>query len=374
MRAMASFRRLEDALKRGARPWELAVFFWLPVIVLGVVGYAELTWGGSLGDFTIFRNAATAVMHGASPYVAPDPARLARNDAFVYPPVTGLAFAPFALLPLEAARAVILLSGALAMLLALRLVRVSDWRCYGLAVATAPAVDAISIGALTPFLVLGAAAAWRFRHRAIVAGVAVAATAVAKLFLWPLVVWLIVTRRIRAAVAAVAAGATLAVGGWAVIGFAGLAEYPRLLHVLADVEAAESYSLAGLLHLTGRPATLFALAVAIGAVAAVAAARRDDRVAFAVAIAGSLLATPVLWIHYFALLVVPLGILRPRLAPAWLALLGFWLTPFAHSDGSGWKTAFALGLTAAIVAELLRGGAARAPEAQLPAAALRAGA
>lgn len=32
----------------------------------------------------------------------------------------------------------------------------------------------------------------------------------------------------------------------------------------------------------------------------------------------SLLATPISWLHYFALLVIPLAIVRPRLSPLWL--------------------------------------------------------
>src|SRR5215471_10378834 len=102
---MSRLRRLEAALARAeARPWEVVVFFWVPLIVVGVVFFAELRWGGSLGDFAIFRSASRALLHGASPYAPVDPRTLAKNDAFVYPPVTGYLFAPFAVLPLEAAK------------------------------------------------------------------------------------------------------------------------------------------------------------------------------------------------------------------------------------------------------------------------------
>jgi hypothetical protein len=149
----------------------------------------------------------------------------------------------------------------------------------------------------------------------------------------------------------------LILGGWAVIGFAGLTSYPHLLHVLADVEARQSYSIVGLLRLSGPAAEALSVSLAVAVVLGIAIAARGedgDRRAFTVAIAGSLAATPVLWLHYFGLLFLPIAIYRPRLSPLWLAPLGFWLTPFAHSDGSTLKTAFALGLSAVVLGAVIR--------------------
>jgi alpha-1,2-mannosyltransferase len=365
--------RLGDRVRAVARPWEVALFAWVPLVVLTAVFAAALRWHNSLGDWEIFRAAALAIVHGRSPFVAVDPAALAHNDKFVYPPITALGLAPLALLPDVVGRILVLLLAVGCVLLALRLLGVSDWRCYGLALATAPVVDTVTLGALSSLLLLGAAVAWRDRDRPLAGGATVAATAVAKLFAWPLAVWLLATRRVRSALAAGALAVVLVVAGWAAIGFAGITGYPHLLRVLSRVEAVQSYSLAGLLRLTGPAAAALTVALAALVVAAVVLSARGadgDRRAFSVAVAGALLVTPVLWLHYLVLLFVPIALYRPRLSGLWFAPLAFWATPVAHSDGSTWKTAFALVVSAAITlgatsprAETRRGVARLAPGA-----------
>ena len=82
-------------------------------------------------------------------------------------------------------------------------------------------------------------------------------------------------------------------------------------------------------------------------------------------VTGALLATPVLWLHYFVLLFVPIALARPRLSALWFAPLAFWITPLAHSDGSVWRTCFALAVAALIVlwslAPTASGAAVRRP-------------
>jgi alpha-1,2-mannosyltransferase len=349
---------LEARFRATAPLWEVAVFGFAPLLLLGIVFFAELRWGRSLGDFKIFRDAASAVIHGRTPYVAVEPHALAQSDKFVYPPITGLLFAPFALMPLEVARLVMLLAVTASIPVALRLLGVQDWRCYGLALLTAPFADALSIGALTPFLLVAAALGWRFRDRPLIGPLACAVAAVSKIFLWPLGIWLVATRRVRSAGLCAAAAAGLLLVGWAVIGFQGLDTYSHLLRVLSDVEAGKSYSLVGFFGLTGAPASATSLALGAalaGAVIAAARGENGDRRAFAVAVAGSVLVTPVLWVHYFVLLFVPLALFRPRLSPVWFAPLAFWATPFAYSDGVAWRVCVAL-LTAAgiLVSSIVR--------------------
>jgi len=200
--------------------------------------------------------------------------------------------------------------------------------------------------------VLGAAAAWRYRDRPAVSGIAAALTATLKLFLWPLGVWLLVTRRIRAAVFCACAGVLVLMGGWAAIGFAGLRSYPHLLHVLSQVEAGTSYSPVALLRLSGRSATLLTVALVVAVLVAIVLAARGpdgDRRSFAVAVIGALAATPLLWLHYFALLLIPIALYRPRLSALWFAPVVLWLTPTTHSHGSLWRIAFALGVAVVVV-------------------------
>jgi alpha-1,2-mannosyltransferase len=349
--------RLALRMRALGQPWELAAFLWVPFLFFAVVIAADVHFrGSSLGDWEIFRGAARSALQGRSPYPVANPAALVHYDRFVYPPITALLVSPLAVLPDLAGRVVVLLLALACVLLALRLLGVRDWRCYGLALLTAPVLDTVSLGALSSAMLLGVAAAWRYRDRRWVAAPVVALATVAKLFAWPLFVWLLVTRRIRTAAAAAAVALVLVVGGWAAIGFAGLRGYPHLLRVLSRVEAVQSYSLVGLSRLEGGAATVLTVLLGIAVVVAMALAARGpegDRRALTVAVAGALLATPVLWLHYLVLLYVPIALARPRLSALWFAPLAFWVSPLAHSNGSVWRTCLVLALAALIVARSL---------------------
>jgi alpha-1,2-mannosyltransferase len=362
--------RLAARMRAMGQPWELAAFLWLPLLVFAVVLVADMRFRSSLGDWEIFRHASHSALHGRSPYSAPDPSALAHNDKFVYPPATALLIAPLAVLPDEAGRLLILLLTVACVPIALRLLGVRDWRCYGLALVTAPVINTVSLGALSSLLLLGVAAVWRYRDRRHVAAAVTAVTALSKLFVWPLFVWLLATRRLRAGLEAAALGLILLVGGWAAIGFAGLRGYPHLLHVLSQVEAVQSFSLVGLFRLEGGAATALTAGLAAVVVAAVwltARGEDGDRRALAVAVGGALLATPVLWLHYLVLLFVPLALARPRLSAVWFLPLAFWATPLAHSDGSVWRTSFALSVAALIVLSTIRPTASAAARRPAPA-------
>ena len=343
---------LGDRLRRLGQPWELAVFGGLPALTVGGLFWSELSRPNTLVDFAVFRTAAHAVLHGHSPYGA---AALTANgdEGFVYPPFTGILFAPFSVLPGPVARALMLVVGFAAVLLALRVLRVRDWRCYGLALLFAPTVNAIALGSITPLLLLGTAAAWRYRDRPRIAGVVSAATAAAKLFVWPLAVWLVIRARLRAAAIFAGTAIVLVLGGWALIGFAGFSSYPHLLQLLSRKEALRSYSPAALF---GTTSVALSLGLAMLIVAAVALAGRGedgDRRAFAVAMLGAVVATPVLWLHYLLLLLVPLALYRPRLSPLWFLPFALWATPQTVPDGTLWKVALALAVAVALTVRVV---------------------
>jgi hypothetical protein len=254
-------------------------------------------------------------------------------------------------------------AGLAAVLGALRVLEVKDWRCYGIAVVSAPSINSLALGALTSFLLLGAAIAWRYRENARVVAIATAFTALLKLFLWPLGVWLLVTQRWRALTLSAAVGLVLLLGGWAVIDFAGFRSYPTLLHDLQKVEVPVSYSAVALFGLSGSAATAVTVLLSLVGVAAIAlAARRvdGDRRAFAAAVIVSLLATPLLWMHYLLLLFVPLALYRPRLSGLWFLPLVLWATPTTHSHGTTWRIALALAVVAVVALRTLGGAGERA--------------
>jgi hypothetical protein len=345
-----------DRVRAFARPWEFACFICVPAIGIAFACWEELHARVALEDFGIFRTAALAVIHGRSPYVAPNPSAYMHFDRFVYPPVAALLFAPFAALPSAPSRVLMFAAGLVAIVVALRILRVQDWRCYSIAVISAPVINSVALGALTSFLLLGAAVCWRYRDNPAVAGVATAVTALLKLFLWPIAVWLIVTKRWRAALVCAGAGLILLVGGWAVIDFAGLRSYPTILHVLQQVEIPVSYSLVALFGLSSGAATAVTVVLSLTGIAAIWAAARGeggDRRAFAVAIIVSLLATPLLWMHYLLLLFVPIAFYRPRLSGLWFLPLLLWLTPSSNSHGETWRILLALAVVAIVAVRTL---------------------
>ncbi|HEX4746078.1 MAG TPA: glycosyltransferase 87 family protein, partial [Gaiellaceae bacterium] len=224
-------------------------------------------------------------------------------------------------------------------------------------------VENIEYGAVGPVLALLVALAWRYRERAAVAASALGGAIVLKVFLWPLLVWLAATRRLAAAAGAAVVALGLALLSWAAIGFDGIADYPDLLRRLSAFEAENSYSVFAALVALGASETVARALVVLGAAALLGAAwrlgrgesRDRDRRSLTLALAAAFALTPILWLHYLVLLVVPIALARPRLSGLWLAplaltvceLLG-WYRGWPRGDG--WALASVLGLLALVFA------------------------
>ena len=202
---------------------------------------------------------------------------------------------------------------------------------------------------------LGVTAAWRWRDGLWRPALAVVAVVTAKLFLWPLAIWLLLTRRFQTISLACVLGAITLLVGWAVIGFAGLVGYPQLLNNLASLEEGVGVSpVTGLLALglSRTVATIVALAI-VAALFSLAWRLRsrpgNDRRTFELAVVAALVASPIVWPHYFVLLLVPIGLLSPRLSPIWFAPLLAYLAPVAQTNQRPWE-ALPYYLIAALVA------------------------
>jgi hypothetical protein len=121
-------------------------------------------------------------------------------------------------------------------------------------------------------------------------------------------------------------GVALVVGSWAVVGFAGLTQYPQLLDRLQAELELNCYTVyvtaldVGASAMFARAIWLF-VGVALLAGVVVAGRRGDERTAFVLAIAAALSLTPIVWLHYFTLLLVVVSIAQPRLGAAWIAPL-----------------------------------------------------
>jgi hypothetical protein len=272
-----------------------------------------------------------AIIQGRSPYPTADAhALLRQGNPSVYPPPILLATLPLGLIPAGLAAVIWSSLNLAALLWALTLAGLRDWRCYVLLLATPAVCSMLVMGQMDGLLALGCIVAWRNRDHAIALGLVVAAVITAKVFLAPMIAWLIATRRYKAALIA-ASGATFAcLAAWTVIGFHGIREYPALL--AADARAFESrgHSLVALamrLGLTATDGKVIAIAAGLGLIAlALWLARRPDgdRRAFTAAVAAGVVLSPIVWLHYFILIFVGLALLRPRADLLWTLMFLTW--------------------------------------------------
>jgi alpha-1,2-mannosyltransferase len=333
----------------------------LPPVLLVVLVTARFLVGKHLGfDFRPLWEASRDLVHGVSPYPPPHPWALHDEQQFVYPPVAALITGPLAVLPFGVAAALLAVIEVAATGLTLLVLGVRDWRCYGVVLLWYPVIQNVLIGSITSLLALGLAVAWRYRDDRRVAPLTVAALIATKVFLWPLLVWQAATRRWIAAAWALGLATVGVLLSWALIGFAGLTSYPRLLDELSRLEQWKSYSAVAfglVLGLTpGEARTLALAACAVALVGVVLVARRRspdaDRQAFVLALTAAFLFSPIVWTHYLALLVVPIAITRRTLTPLWFVPLAMWATP-GQSNGHAWQVVLGLSVWIVVLAASL---------------------
>jgi hypothetical protein len=320
------------------------VFIFGPLLLAGpllIIATANLHGNQVLYDFKGgLWNAGVAILHGHSPY---QPAFLAHQAAImraggiaigetaahpfsipVYPAIANLLVVPLSLLPFGAAGALYTLASIAAMLGGIWLLGVRDWRCFGLVLISWPFLFGLFLGAIGPFLVLGAGAAWRWRDRVWPPAVAIASVVAVKVFPWTLGVWLLITRRYKALALAVALGIVITFTAWAVIGFAGLARYPQMLSNLSYIQDGRAVSLVTVLLVAGvPPSAASVIAYAAAGLCLLLAWRLrggldGDRRVFGLMVIAALTASPIVWEHYLVLLFIPIALASPGLSAAWL--------------------------------------------------------
>jgi len=331
-------------------PATMFLFAVLPAAILASLFVEAVRDEAVAFDFRVFYGAAEAVLRGDSPYPPLDDPGTVFGRSYVYPPLTALAVVPLTVLPEAVAGLLVMFALTLALLAIPRVLGVQDWRCYGVLLLWPPVLSAIQTGSVTILLALAAAAAWRYRDRTLAASLSVGMTLAVKTILWPVVVWLAATRRVGTAVAACVVGAAAVVIPWAAIGFVGFGGYPDLLRHLEDAVGDDSYTLYIVALDAGAPSEVARVAwlgVGVGLLAAmiVLGRRGDERSAFVLAVAAALALTPIVWLHYFALLAVVVALATPRLGIAWFLPIAMVLTP-----GSGHPSPFETSWTLAVAA------------------------
>jgi Glycosyltransferase family 87 len=320
---IGALRRLRDPL--------LLVAFPVTFALLSVVfGYLN-SWPIGFDFRGTLWEPAHALLDGGTIYPEPNRDSVVLGNPTVYPPLFILASIPLALLPVTFASWLWFCVLGACFFAAMWIVGIRDWRCHVIALTSPVVVHGLFYGNLTVLLVVPLAIAWRYRSSARIAGLAVGAAVAAKLFVWPLVVWLLLTRRFRAAAWTAASATVLVVGAWAVIGFEGFVDYPALLRAVQDVYAQRSLSVSTVAAALGASlsvAVAFAAVAGVGLLALAAWVVRcedGDRRSFAVVVAACVVASPIVWPNYAALLFVPIAVTWPRLAPAWFFGYAIWL-------------------------------------------------
>ena len=328
---VAASRRSSLTTNRAVWLGSIVFFGFMPVLVLLLL--VTEAWDRSIAiDLHQFVNAAQAILDGQSPYPPNGEPTTFWGGPYPYPPLPALLAVVLTTLPFHVAGLLVMSALVLAAVATLWLIGVRDWRCYGLALMWPPVISAIQTGNLTLWLALACALAWRFRDRLLIPSASIGITLAAKFFLWPVVVWLAVTRRMLSALVACAIGAAVLLASWAVIGFAGMSDYPHLLQRLEEVVGEDSYTLyiVGLDAGIPSPAARVLWAVvglSLVACTAALALRGDEKTSFIMAVAASLALTPIVWLHYFALLLVPVALARPYLGVMWFVPLALIATP-----------------------------------------------
>jgi hypothetical protein len=308
--------------RAGLNVGTVAVFGVLPLFAVAFV-VADLASGEAGWAFReAFLGAAEAVLRGDNPYPAVTDPAFERGTAYVYPPVTALLVTPFTLVPSDIAVVLFALLLVASVPATLAVLGVRDWRCYGLALLWPPVLSAVHVENITLLIGFAAALVWRYRDEPFAGGATLGASIAVKPLLWPLGLWLLATRRLRAVASSIIVGAVLLVGSWTVIGFVGLIEYQDLLRRLSEYADEYGYSVYALaldLGAGDRVARLLWVALGVGLlVATVVIARRgDERRSFALAMAATIACSPIVWLHYFALLLVVVAVARPKLGVVW---------------------------------------------------------
>jgi hypothetical protein len=322
---------LKKALTHGLALWAIVGPLWL--VVANALGHEF-----AFDVHYAFVPAARAVLHGASPYSGVSSEALRHGMAYLYPPLAAYLFVPFTVLPPLVADVLATALVVAAVPATLLVLGVRDWRCHAVAFLWVPVVAGLQSAKLTLAMVFALALAWRYRDRKVVVALLTGFVVALKLFFWPLLVWLVATRRYRSAAVAAAASTALVLVPWAGIGFAGLRGYPDMLSLVSHREGPDSYSVAALVHLfvpswsasIGVETTLGVFVLLL----VIAAGRRGrDRDAFALSALGILVLTPLLEMHYLAVLLVLVALYR-RFGVAWIVPLLMWGAP-EPNNGSG---------------------------------------
>jgi hypothetical protein len=303
-----------------------------PILVSLFMLAFELRHHAIATDFHLaYYPAVMRLLHGGNPYAVTH-AQIAAGTAYVYPPLAAIVLVPFALLGRAPGGLVFTLFCIACAMGTLRVLNVRDWRVYGITLVWLPVYSAWQTANLTLPLALLIACVWRYRERPVVAGLLTALAITLKPFIWPLGLWLLATRRIQATAWTLAWGVAINLVTWPLVGFDRFTTFLRMTGRDTDAMWRSGYGVIAALHHLGYSRSTGEAALVIASAFLVLLTLRSglrgrERHALALAVVLMLVASPMVWIHYFALLLVPLALTRPKLSRVWAVPLLMWVCP-----------------------------------------------
>jgi alpha-1,2-mannosyltransferase len=310
-------------LLRGTAACVLPVLVGLYVAATTFGGGRLVPWHPVMVDLDVYRQAGRVLLQGGDFYTLPGALQ------FLYPPFAAVLAAPLAVLPPALVQIGWTLAGVLALLAVLHRFGLRGWVLSLVGTATVwfvePVVETLAFGQLGIFLValvvldlVPGPRVWR--RRLLPEGALTALAAAVKLTPAIFVVYLLVVRRTRAFLVALATGAAVTLASAALAPRASLGFWGRLAHgdtglghsIIYYTNQSVMADVVRILGLGSGAAALGLLLSAVVAALGVGAAYRWHRrgdVAMAVTLCGvaSLLASPVSWLHHFVW-VVPLAL------------------------------------------------------------------
>jgi hypothetical protein len=352
------------ALQTGGRRAriERVVFGVLPLVVLitqlSAVLFGRYSSAIAVDFHGAYWSAGHRVLSGGDPY-AWTRSEIRDGVAFVYPAFSALFFAPFALISRGVASVLFTLICVALTPLTLWVLRVRDWRIYGLSLLWLPVFGSWQTGNETILLVLMTALVWRHRDNPLVAGVLAAAAISLKPLVWPLALWMLATRRWRASAYGFAAGVAINLVSWAVVGFGNIGVYLHDSRIDSLDSWRAGYSVVAALGHLGGSRSFGDVFTVLWCVALAAALvyfgffKRRERLALILAITLMLAASPLVWSHYFAFLLIPMALERPRVGWVWALPLLMWVCP-PSLNVRGWEEAVAWLVTGTMLVSVAR--------------------
>jgi alpha-1,2-mannosyltransferase len=308
-----------------SRPWTSSLAGWLLVAVAAGTSWFCFAQAVRQSDFQVFLTAADKVLAGANPYTANDDPSLWSGSAFVYPWLSAFLFLPFAVLPSATACLLFSVLSSAALVAGCRALGLRSAVAIAALLLAAPVLRNAEVGALNAVLLLLGAVLWRWRDRTPAVVACVVLLLGTKLFLAPVLLWVVLTRAPRCTFFTLGALGTYFGAGF-LLGPVTLTTYTRSLSLLSQHEGLAGMSMRHLSALRGWPAwapTAIA-ATLLAVVLGVWARGRNDALLYAGCLSAGLLLTPILWNSYLVVALLIVLVVRPSAPWVVAAAAGSW--------------------------------------------------